>query len=278
MTTLSIDFGASNIRAGIVSKTKISNFKKVKTPKTKAKILKALYSLIDSYKPLRPSKICVGVAAFIKNGNTNGTPNMDFNNVPLQSLLKKRYNLPVYTGNDANSAGLAEKYFGLGKGKKNFILLTLGTGIGGAIIINHRLYKGNGQADEVGHIIIDHNKSLENLASGPASVRLAHKSGFKHITSLELEKLANKGSKKAKAIYKQIGHYIGLGILSVANILDPEIIILGGGFAKVKHIWPEIRSVLHNRDLMKRNIPIVHAKLSDNAGLIGAALLPKELR
>ena len=265
---LSIDFGASNIRIAQVHKTKIINKKQIKTPKTKARIKKALFFLIEQYPH---SSISIGVAAFIKNGITLATPNMDFSNVNLKKLLKERYKVPVYIDNDANCAGLGEKQFGLGKQHKNFVLLTLGTGVGGAIFIDNKLYRGLSFAGEPGHMLID-NKSLEELASAKASIVLAKQKGL-NVTPLELESLAKKGDKKAISIYKQIGHDLGKGLLNIAYLLDPEIFILGGGFSKVKFIYKEASKVLHENDLVKRNIPVKHAKLGDNAGLIGAALL-----
>ena len=128
MTTLSIDLGASNIRSAIVDSTKIRDKLSVPTPKTRKQILSALFQLIKTYK--KPGKICVSIAGFESKGSIKGSRNMDFKKVPLKSILKKKYNLPVFIENDANCAALAELYYGKGKGKKNFVLLTLGTGIG----------------------------------------------------------------------------------------------------------------------------------------------------
>lgn len=269
---LALDIGATNIRIAEVSGKKIKNRQEIKTPETKSGIQKALFSLISSYP--KPDNICIGVAAFTKNGKTYGTPNMDFNHVDIPKLLKK-YKVPVYVDNDANCAGLAEKYFGHGKKRKNFLVLTLGTGIGGAIFLNGKLYHGSGFAGEPGQTLI-YNQRLETLASGPASLEIAKKYGFEKITSLELEKEANEGNLKARNVYREIGHYIGTSILNFSYILDPEIIILGGGFAKVKHIYPEIFRILEEEDMIPRKLRVVHAKLSDDAGLIGAALLPRE--
>ncbi len=271
--TLALDIGASKIRIAIVEGTKIKDKKVIKTPKTKTEITKALFSLIDSYSGI--TKIGVGVAAFTRNGKTYGTPNMDYTGVDLKSILKNRYKIPVFVDNDANCAGLGELYYGAGKGKKNFILLTLGTGIGGAIIINGALYRGTGFAGEPGHSLV-RGKYFEHIASAPASIKLGQKLIRKDITSEEIEQLATKGNKKAKKVYNTIGEYIGESLVNMAMYLDPEIIILGGGFAKVKHIYPSMLKTFKQKDILPRKIPIVHAKLSDDAGLIGAALLAKE--
>ncbi len=271
--TLALDIGATKTRIAVISGIKIKDKKVIKTPKTKAEITKALFNLIDSYRGIK--KIGIGVAAFTRNGRTYGTPNMDYTGVDIKSILKNRYKIPVFVDNDANCAGLAELYYGAGKGKKNFILLTLGTGIGGAIIINGKIYRGTGFAGEPGHSLV-RGKYFEHIASAPASVKLGQKLLKRKITSEEIEKLADKGDKKAKKIYEIIGEYIGESLVNIAMYLDPEIIILGGGFAKVKHIYPSMLKTFKQKDIVPRKIPIVHAKLSDDAGLIGAALLPKE--
>jgi len=241
---LSIDFGGTNIRIAEVTNGKIKNKRKVKTPKTKNQILDLLFNLIDSYK--KPNSICIGIAAFVKNGKIHSTPNIDFNNVDLKNILNKKYKVPIYIDNDANCAGLGELYYGYGRNKKNFVLLTLGTGIGGAIIINNKLYHGKNYAGEPGHMLMG-GKMFEKEYQN-----------YKKIKS-----------------YKKIGNLVGKLILNISYILDPEIIIIGGGFANNKQIFPSMKKVFHEKDIIKRKIPIIRAKLKDDAGLIGAAQLPK---
>ena len=160
---ISIDLGATNIRIAEVSGNRIKNKIKVKTPKTKKEILDLLIKLISEYKDKRA--ICIGIAGFIKNNKIYGTPNMDFNNIDIKKILENKFKSKVYIDNDANCAGIGELYYGNGKDKKNFVLLTLGTGIGGAIIINNKLYRGSGFAGDPGHILIN-NIIFEKIASG----------------------------------------------------------------------------------------------------------------
>jgi predicted NBD/HSP70 family sugar kinase len=271
--TLAFDIGASKIRVAEVSGTKIRNKRVVPNPKKKSAIKKTIFSLIDCYKK---QTICIGIASFLKNDLTICTPNMDFENINLKPLLKQRYKVPVYVENDANCAALAEKHFGHGRGKSNFVLLTLGTGIGGGIIINNKLYRGaRGTASEPGHMILE-GKHLEQIASATATLKISRAQGLKISNTFELEELAKKGNKKALAIYNQVGKKLGIALLNLAYVLDPEIIILGGGFANVKFIYPSAIKVLHKGDWANRKIPVKHAKLKDDAGLIGAALLKRE--
>ncbi len=269
---IAIDLGASNIRSAQVAGKTIRNKKIIKTPKTKKEIEQALFSLLDSYEEKKI--ICVGVASFMRKGNTIGTPNMDFAHENIISLLKNKYRAKVFVENDAKCAGLAELYFGNGKGKKNFVVITLGTGIGGALIVNGKLYEGESFAGEVGQLIV-HGKRLEELASGPATEKLAQQRGLT-ANNVRLKQLADKGDRKVLALYKEVGGYLGVGLANVAYIVDPEVIILGGGFSNVSQIITQARIVFHKLDIIKRNIPVVGAQFKDDGGLIGAALLCKQ--
>ena len=268
---LALDIGGTNIRSAIVEKTRIINYKKIKTPKNKKEILETLNEIIKSYE--KPDKICVSAAGFERNGIMQHSLHADINEISLSKILKSKFHVPVYLDNDANCAGLAELHYGAGKSLNNFVLLTLGTGIGGAIIINKKLYRGKGGAGEIGSMIIDDKTIFENLASGNASVEIAKKFGFKKTDSFELEAKANKGDKKALAVYQKIGEYLGIGLANLAYIFDPDAIILGGGFSRVKHIYAPAQKTLNKLYNLNPKPKILNAKFSDNAGLIGAALL-----
>ncbi|MEM3113140.1 MAG: ROK family protein [Candidatus Pacearchaeota archaeon] len=252
---LSIDIGATNIRIAEVKDHKVTNKIKTKTPRTKNEIIKCLIELVNKYDDKKV--ICIGIAGFVKNAKIYGTPNMDLNGVNIKKILEKRFNSKVYLDNDANCAGLGELYYGHGKNKKNFVLLTLGTGIGGAVIINRNLYRGTGFAGEPGHMIIPEG-IFEKISSGK-----------------KYQDLIKKYPNKKNKIIDKISKNLAVGILNISYILDPEIIILGGGFSELKDLIEKVRKKFHEMDIIKRKIPVVHAKLGDNAGLIGAALLKR---
>ncbi|MEK6855379.1 MAG: ROK family protein [Nanoarchaeota archaeon] len=269
---LSLDIGGSNIRIAEVRRDKIKNKRQVKTPETKKEIIKEIIGLIEMYGGYRA--ICVSTAGFEYKGRIQGALNLDFNDVPLRKILHRKFKVPVYIQNDARCAALAELKYGAGRRFKNFVLLTLGTGIGGAVVINRRLYLGKGTAGEIGSMLI--NKDIyEHLASGTASVALAKKAGFKHISSLKLEELAKKHNKKALNVYKKVGYYLGVGLANLSYELAPDCFIIGGGFSRVRFIFPEAKKTLRKKYRMSSKPEIIKAKLGDNAGLIGAALLPK---
>ncbi len=270
---LSLDIGATNIRIALVDKTKIKNKIKTPTPLIKKEILEKIIHLISQYKNYH--SICISIAGFEYQGKIQGTLNMDFNNVPLKSMLKNKFSKKIYIQNDARSAALAELIYGNGKSLNNFVLLTLGTGIGGAIIINKKLYLGNGTAGEVGSMFIEKNKIFEHLASGLASVNIANQIGLKNISVYDIESLAKKGNKKALEVYSKIGENLGIGLVNLSYALAPEVFIIGGGFSKVNFIYPQTIKTFKEKYTILPTPKIIKAKFGDDAGLIGASLLPK---
>lgn len=269
---IALDIGGTKIRIAEVKGKEVSNKVELPTPKKKKEILETIVNLIEKYP--NKSKIGIGIAAYIKNEKINSTPNMDFNKVQLKKILKSRFpNSKIKIENDANCAGIAESEYGHGKKRKNFVLITLGTGVGGAVFVNGRLYKGNGYASELGDMRLCEMSSLENISSGTYANNLARKNGFKD--NFELSKKAKKGNILAIRIFSRIGENLGVGLFNLAQILDPEVIIIGGGFSNAPYVIPKARSVLHKLDPMKRKIPVLKAKLRNDVGLIGAGALFK---
>ena len=269
---LALDIGATNTRIALVEKTNIKQRIKTFTPKKKSDIINKIFELIQNYNNY--SSICISIAGVELKGKIKNALNADINNVPLRKILKSKLKKDVYLENDARCAGIAESVFGSGKDIDNFVLLTLGTGIGGAIFINGRLYRGTGAAGEIGSMFID-NKIFEHLASGDASLVLAKHSGLINISSKDLEDLAKKGNKKVLKNYNKVGHFLGIGLTNLAYIFSPEAFIIGGGFSKVKYIYPEAIKTLKELYKLSPRPKIIKAKFGDDAGLIGAALLPK---
>lgn len=273
---LSLDIGGTNIRSAIVQGTKLIDYRKTHTPAKQKEVLKNIYEVVSSYDNV--DAICVSTAGFERNGKIVNSLNNDMDGAPLTKLLKQKFpKCKVYVENDANCAVLAEWRFGAGKGKKHFILLTLGSGIGCGAILDGKLYRGRGGAVEVGSMRVSGERFIwEDLASGDGSVFIARHEGMKRISSLELERRADKGVKKALKVYDEVGEYLGLGIANLAYIFDPELIVIGGGFSRVKYVYPSMYGTYKKTYKLNPKPKIVKAKFGDDAGLIGAALLPRE--
>lgn len=268
---IALDCGASFIRIAKVSGTNITHKHIYKTASTKKEILAQIITGIQHFSDEK--KIGIGIAGMVKAGKIHSTPHMDFSDISLHSLLHKKFpGMNIVIENDARCAGLAEKKYGAGKSAKNMILLTLGSGIGGAIFIDGALYRGQGFAGEFGHMNLG-NYEFEQRAAGTAQSLLKKGYGLARYSSLEIENLAQHGNVRAQKLYEEIGRDLGRGILSLLYAFDPELIVLGGGFAKVKMIHTTAINYVRNHDRAERKTPIVHAQFSDDAGLIGASLL-----
>lgn len=268
---LCLDIGGTNIRSAFVRETKLIDYRKTKTPHKKKETIKTIFEVISSYKDV--DSICVSSAGFERNGKLVNSLNNDLDGTPLTKLLKKKFRKHVFVDNDANCATLAEQFYGAGKGKKNFVMITLGSGIGGGAVMDGKLIRGQGGAIEPGSMRINGEKYLwEELASGHASVRIAHEKGLK-VNSMELEDMADNHEKRAIAVYDLVGENLGIGISNLAYIFDPEIIIIGGGFSRVKYIYPILNKTFKKLYKLSPKPKIMKAELGDDAGLIGASLL-----
>ena len=203
--------------------------------------------------------------------------------VPLADLLEAKLGLPTIVANDANCAGLGESWLGAGRNFKNLILLTLGTGVGGAIILDNQLFTGSyGAAGELGLITIDadgdpcnsgNNGSLEQHLSVGSIERKTQK------TPTELGKLAASGDKTALAFWEKYGRDLGVGLASLIYVLTPEAIIIGGGIsASAAFFLPSTQKEIEKRvvGISRMQLQLLIAELGNQAGMVGAAKLAWE--
>ena len=235
-----------------------------------------------------------------KKGEIIISPNLpQLRNIPIASLINKEVKIPISLDNDANCAVIAEHWIGAAKGCNNVVLLTLGTGVGGGIIINNKIYRGShGSAGEVGHITIvakgnkctcgnfgcleayasanaTVNRTKEKLKRDDVSSTLQTKK-LSDITAQEIFLHAEQGDRFAQSMLTESGNYLGIGIATLANIFDPDTIIIGGGFSSAeKYLLPAAIDEAYKRSFksVMDNIKITRAKLGNNAGVIGAAKL-----
>jgi glucokinase len=221
-------------------------------------------------------------------------------NVPLASIIEKEFNVPVKIDNDVRVATLGELNFGAGKGCKNLVCITVGTGVGSGIVVNGQLVRGASMAaGEIGHLIVERNGGelcgcgntgcLEAYASGPSIVKMAYEyimggksTKYKElavngpITPYMVYEAAKQGDAVSKRIFLIVGEYLGIALASVVNLLNPEKIIIGGGVGQAGDLlFDAIRETIKKRALgvSADAVEIVPADLGENAGVIGASLL-----
>ena len=248
--------------------------------------------------------IGVGVASMVDfaAGRVVESVNLPLADVPLRDQLEQRFGVPVAIDNDATAAGIGEHLYGAGVGTRDMIMLTLGTGVGGGIISGGRPLRGSsGAAGELGHIIIDVNGPkcpancpnwgcLEAYAAGPAmgaaalvAAELEPESGLgralaagRTVHSRLLTRLALEGDVGAIAVLERTGEYLGAGLVTLSNIFDPELFVIGGGAAAAGDLLFEpARRVLAARALppARDRVRVVPAAFGLDAGFIGAAAL-----
>lgn len=231
--------------------------------------------------------------------------NLPLAEIDFGAVMSERVGLPVFFDNDANLAMLAEHRAGAARGARNAAMLTIGTGIGGGLIIDGVLYQGaHGAAGELGHMVIDQNGPpcqgncpsrgcLESLASGTALTREALRVASEHprgglgralesgrdITGALVTELAHDGDASALEVLELIGERLGLGILNLVNMLNPEVVVVGGGvIAAGELLLDPARRVVTERALRpsRDQVRIVRAHFGAESGMVGAALLALE--
>lgn len=286
---IGIDLGGTKIAAGLANeKGKILKEIVVPTEAQKGhkevleKIKEAIRA-VGEKKLNRVKAIGIGSPGTVdyENGIVLYPPNLPgWKEINLKKIIGEEFKITTYVDNDANCAALAEAKYGAGIGIKNFVYITLSTGIGGGIIIDGKLYRGiKGAAGEVGHISImkDGKKCscgkyghLEGLAAGGAIHR------HYGVTAIEVAKGAKEHKSWAFKIINEVADIIGLGFANIVNILNPELIVVGGGLSNMgETLLQPIRFALkkYALPLPYESVKIVKAKLGARAGLQGAISL-----
>lgn len=313
MYKLGIDLGGTNIVAGVVDE----NYKIVATAKRKTNTPRPADEILDDMAAVALEAVknaglkaedieAAGVGSPGAIDPVNGivcfSNNLEFYNVPMAQMLKDRTGFDFYLENDANAAAYGEFVAGAGKGTNNFMMITLGTGVGGGIIIDKKLYSGSNYAGaELGHVVISMDGEMcscgrqgcwEAYASATALIRQTKQAMIKYPDSI-MWKLCNdninnvngltafdamrQGDKAGKAVVDRYINYIAVGIANNINIFQPDVICIGGGVSKEGDnlILPITEFV--NGDNFARNIEkkalIKTADLGNDAGIIGAAYL-----
>ena len=234
-----------------------------------------------------------------QNGVVPGAVNLHWGRKDLPAELGGLTGLPVWAGNDANVAALGEMWEGGGAGTKNLILATLGTGVGGGIIVNGHIVTGShGAGGEIGHCRVNRHEEeacncgnkgcLEQYASATGIARLARRklksSGNASVLrDMDPEKITAKdvfdackaGDSLAVQVIDQFAGYLGNALAVFATVVDPEVIVLGGGVSKAGDLLIEVVKKVFREDAfyVSKEIPIVLAKLGNDAGIYGAAKL-----
>ncbi len=306
-----VDLGGTNIKAGVISDfEEVLSFEKVKTEASLGSehVLKNIQALVKKvllkcYSNLKQIEgVGIGLPGIIDevSGRVPFSNNINWLDVDVCGPLSKALNTKLLITNDANAAALGEKYFGSSKNAKCSVLITLGTGVGSGIIIDNKIFSGNmGAGAELGHMIIRGDKNpcncgrvgcLESLVSATALIKevkeyvgnpqsdLYNKVSLESITGRTAFDLAS-DSNDAKKIINEYLDNLKNGLINIANIFRPEMILIGGGISNCLHKYISQLNKDVNKEVFGKNlgpkVEIKIAKMKNDAGFIGAACLFK---
>ena len=305
-----VDFGATFIKVGLLDVhghiIKKSNFSSKGYNSRDKLIDRMVLEVSEIMLSLKPRVLGLGIGVpgpvDYKRGLIYNLTNVKgWRNVPLRDMLKKKIGIPVFIDNDANAACAGEARWGAGKGYKDIVCITLGSGVGTAVILDGKIYRGRGySAAEMGHICIDRNgpkcncgangcietflgnsyivrAAVKDLKQGKRSVLLKLANGkYSDITPKLIDRAAKMGDKFCKDIWKQAGENLGIGLAGIVNTFNPEIIIIGGGLSKAGELlFSSVRETVKGRAMkvFTSDLRIKRARFIEDAGTFGAASL-----
>jgi glucokinase len=273
-TAIGIDLGATNIRGARVNENQISEIEsqRIRSSGTEQQVLEDVFALTDKLIDKKTAAIGIGVPSVVdvEEGIVYDVVWIpSWKEVHLKQKMEQRYHVPVYVNNDANCFALGEYYFGKGKGFDSMVGLTLGTGVGGGVIINHKLYSGrNCGAGEFG--CVDYLDNVyEHYCSG---------SFFKNVYGLDGEEVfqrAKQNDARSLQLYRELGTHLGNAIKMVMYTYDPELIVLGGSVRLAfdyfqETMWERIRTCLFTKSAERLKVKVSEL---ENSGILGAAAL-----
>jgi glucokinase len=305
MKAIGIDFGGTSIKSAVVQDGAIlQRGEVIDTLKHAGSVtlIEALFDVVAALRHGHPevSGIGVGLPGFVNSasGIVHDLSNVPgWTEVPLLRMLRERTGLKAAIENDANAMAYAEFKHGAAKGAQNAVCITLGTGVGCGLVLERRLYRGSRFAGgELGHTSIDFNGQrgvhetpgdlevyVGNKQIAARAARLYAAAGkarlVEECTPADLQKLAEAGDKIAIGLWEQVGTEIGAALVNAVWLLNPDVIVIGGGVAKAGAVlFDPIRRTIRDRvtELFHEELRIVAAELGNDAGIIGCAELALE--
>lgn len=301
-TVIGVDLGGTNIVSAVVDeKGKVQGKDKRKTLASLGaagvlnRIAESIHAASEASGLPWKSHLAVGVGSPGPLDPLKGvviyTPNLNWKNVPIVAILRKKLGKKVFLENDANLAALGESWIGAGKGEKVVLCVTLGTGVGGGLIVDGKIFQGaTGVSNHIGHIVVDPNGPmapygnsgiLEQYVSATGIVRLAKEAGLKPpagepLEAYSFQKMAESGNPKALKVYAEAGRMLGIGLTTSIHLLNPSMVIFSGGVAGagdllMKPMMKELQKRSFKSHL--KGLKFRMAQLGDDMGAVGAARL-----
>ncbi len=306
--TIGVDLGGTKMLVGALAGTEVRwESREASTGQSEDELVELLVREVNEAREARPDAVAVGLGIPATIDHDSGVAvsavNLPLANLPIRDLVSERVGLPVFVDNDANVAALAEYLYGAAEGKPNTVMLTVGTGIGGGLILGGEVYRGaTGAGAELGHTVIQadgppcqgncpNHGCIESLASGTALGREGRAAAESSpdsalgrllaagetVDGKAVTEAAIAGDETAIGVFELIGSRLGVACSSFANIFQPNAIVVGGGVIAAGELLLEpARRELRERALTPMNeTPILAATLGNDAGMIGAAAMAR---
>lgn len=303
---LAVDLGGTNLRMAVVARDgSVTHRERCETPRGRpTDVVNAIHNLaqrclkaIGSDRSIRRLGVAIPAILNTTYGSIERFPNLpQLNGFPLLDELKTNVELGILIENDATSAAIGEHWLGAARKFDSVICITLGTGVGGGLVLNGDVYRGpDGSAGEIGHICVEpeghpcgcgSQGCLEQYSSATAVVRIARELSSKipgsvlelqsGVTAQDVYKAALEGDEAAVRTFEQMGYYLGIALAGLINVLNPEVIVLGGGMSAAWDAFIEVvRGQIEKRAFRGPavRVKLVRAELGDDAGILGVASL-----
>lgn len=293
---IGVDVGGTKILAAVVSRdgSLEAQLERPTDVSSQDALLVMLDGVVEELRAGNPGVAALGFGLPSRidqlRGRAVASVNVPLTDVDFRDRMRERHGLPAEIDNDANAATIAEWHSGAARGARHVVMLTLGTGVGGGLILDGKPYRGaTGGAAELGHIVLELDGPpcrcggrghLESFATGVAADRVARERIGPESNAHDLVRRGKAGEPEAVAALAAIGRYVGAGIASFVNALEPEVIVIGGGFGEAAGdlLLGPARDVLAQDGLTpgRENVRIVKAQLGTDAGVIGAGMIAFE--
>jgi glucokinase len=306
---IGVDLGGTKVLAGAVDAEQHVHHRAQRPVAglEQAALLQAIVAAVEEVRSAAPGPVIAvgfGIPSLIdqRRGTAVMSVNLPVADMPFRDVMAERLGLPAFIDNDANVAALAEHRFGAAKGSRHTVMLTVGTGVGGGLVLEDHIYRGAiGAGAELGHMVIDidgppcqgncpNHGCLEAVASGTALVREAHEAARaapesaigrmleegRDLTGPLITELAHDGDAAAREVLALIGRRLGVGVANYVNIFNPDAVVIGGGvIAAGDLLLGPVREEVATRALRpsKDLVQIVPARFGNEAGMLGAAAL-----
>ena len=306
---IGVDLGGTNMRVAVVDSARRVLYRSEESSRagSQRELLEGLGAKLTEARRVRPGVVAAGLGIPCtidrQRGAAISAVNLPLVDVPIRDLMRERLGLPVFVDNDGNCAAIAEHRFGAGRGARNLVLLTIGTGIGGGLIIEGEPFRGSsGAGAELGHMVVDLDGPpcqgscrgrgcIEAVASGTAIARQGREaaerepgsalgralSEGREVDARVVSEAARQGDQAARGVLERVGRRLGAALTSLANAFEPDVIVLGGAVMGAGELLlAPARQEVRDRALPPQDrTPVRAAELGSDAGMIGAATLAR---